>query len=343
MAEIYWNIFAGPFGGHASAVRAVLLCLGTVTALLAAVMCVLQRHLKRLLAFATISHIGLFLLGIALLDSLGLAGAIVYLCADGLIKGGLFLGAGVLAYRLESGDELDLRGRGRSLPLLGIAMALGGLALATLPPFGTFVGKALIEDAAGHAGAAWLPWVLLVTEALTGGAVLRATGRIFLGAGRATDPLLSREHDRGEQEEPENPPGRSAILMTVPVVVLIAGGLLVGFIPHVADRTADAAVRFIARPRHLGHTAAHAPEIGTTAYLFGVGATLAALAFAYLSLAGNRLVAGVRGRVEQWLRRPADALHSLHSGHIGDYVTWLTIGVTAVGAAYLLTLPLAGP
>lgn len=54
VAEIYRNIFAGPFGGHAHAVRAVLLSLGAVTALLTAVMCVLQRHLKRLLAFATI-------------------------------------------------------------------------------------------------------------------------------------------------------------------------------------------------------------------------------------------------------------------------------------------------
>ncbi|HET7387681.1 MAG TPA: proton-conducting transporter membrane subunit [Nocardioidaceae bacterium] len=337
VAEIYWTIFDGPFGQHANLIRGVLLTLGMLTAMLGAVMSVLQRKLKRLLAFATISHIGLFLLGIGLLDNVGLAGAIVYLCADGLVKGGLFLGAGVLAYRLGSGDEFDLRGRGSGLPVLGTTMALGGLALATLPPFGTFVGKGLIEDAAAEAGAWWLPWTLLFAEVLTGGAVLRATGRIFLGLGAAADPELSEpQDDEDEDDEPENPPGRSATLMTFPVVLLVVGGLLVGFIPHVADRAADAAVRFVARPTLLDHTAAQSPHLSTAAYLFGAGACAGALAFAFLSLTRIRRVSAARDRGAEWLRLPVSVLHGLHSGHVGDYVTWLVVGVTSVGAACLL-------
>ena len=53
----------------AGAVTAVLVILGVLTALLGALLCFAQRHLKRMLAFATISHVGLFLIGIALLDA----------------------------------------------------------------------------------------------------------------------------------------------------------------------------------------------------------------------------------------------------------------------------------
>ena len=52
---------------HADELRAILVALGTVTALWGAIMCYAQRHLKRLLAFSTISHIGVFVCGIGFL------------------------------------------------------------------------------------------------------------------------------------------------------------------------------------------------------------------------------------------------------------------------------------
>ncbi len=71
VARIYWVIFAGPMGPHANALRAILIALGVVTALLGAFMCVMQRHIKRLLAFSTISHVGMFICGIGLLERQG--------------------------------------------------------------------------------------------------------------------------------------------------------------------------------------------------------------------------------------------------------------------------------
>ena len=72
LARVYWTVFSGVLDDVASAVTAVLLVAGALTALLGAVMCFAQRHLKRMLAFATISHVGLFLIGIALLEPGGL-------------------------------------------------------------------------------------------------------------------------------------------------------------------------------------------------------------------------------------------------------------------------------
>ena len=74
VARIYWVIFAGPLGPHVAALRAILVALGVITALLGAWMCFVQRHLKRLLAFSTISHVGLFVCGVALLGAKAIAG-----------------------------------------------------------------------------------------------------------------------------------------------------------------------------------------------------------------------------------------------------------------------------
>src|SRR5262249_24923640 len=77
-ARLYSTASEGTLRPHAHALRGVLLAVGVLTAVLGATMCFLQRHLKRLLAFSTIAHGGVFLCGIALLDTKGLAGAGIY-------------------------------------------------------------------------------------------------------------------------------------------------------------------------------------------------------------------------------------------------------------------------
>src|SRR4051812_19022123 len=139
LARVYWTVFDGALGADAGAITAVLLIAGSLTALLGAVLCFAQRHLKRMLAFATVSHVGLFLIGIALLDGPGLGGTAVYAVADGAVKASLFVGVGVIQHRYATVDELALRGRGRDLPLTCALMLVGGLALASLPSFGPFL------------------------------------------------------------------------------------------------------------------------------------------------------------------------------------------------------------
>jgi formate hydrogenlyase subunit 3/multisubunit Na+/H+ antiporter MnhD subunit len=73
VARVYWSMF-GQALGHRAAVSHVFLALGLVTAAVGALYCFRERHIKRLLAFSTISHAGMFLTGFALLTPLGLAG-----------------------------------------------------------------------------------------------------------------------------------------------------------------------------------------------------------------------------------------------------------------------------
>lgn len=157
VARLYWTVFEGSLGPHEPWLRVVLLGLGAATAVLGAIMAFAQQHLKRMLAFATISNIGLGLIGIALFEHAALGGAALYAMADGLVRAALFLIIGLLIIRFASADEEHLRGQGKGMLLAGALFAVGGLALAELPPFGTSVGKSLIEDAAGKLGYQWSP------------------------------------------------------------------------------------------------------------------------------------------------------------------------------------------
>ena len=104
-------------------------------------MCLAQRHIKRLLAFSTISHMGMLLIAVGLLGSPGLAGAAVYTVAHGLVKGAMFLLAGTLLHCLGTVNEHELQGVGRRYPFTGIGFVVAVVGLAGIPPFGTALGK----------------------------------------------------------------------------------------------------------------------------------------------------------------------------------------------------------
>src|SRR5579884_253137 len=163
VARLYWTIFAGVLAPHAEELRALLIAFGTVTALWGAAMCFAQRHVKRLLAFSTISHVGIFLCGIGLLSSKGLAGTAGYILGHGLTKAALFMLAGVLLHRFGTIDEFDLHGRGRAIPVAGVLFVIGGLVLAAVPAVTTFFGKSLLEAAALDGHDPWLPIVFLIS------------------------------------------------------------------------------------------------------------------------------------------------------------------------------------
>ncbi|HZD80302.1 MAG TPA: proton-conducting transporter membrane subunit, partial [Actinomycetota bacterium] len=169
--RVYWTVFSGVRGDH-DALGTVLLVVGVATAAVAAIMAFEQRHLKRLIAFVTISHSGIMLAGVSTLDAGGLTGASLYAVADGAVKAALFLAIGILLHRLGSVDEDDLRGRGRGMPVVAGVFVLAGLGLAGLPPFGTEVGKLLMDHAASAAGRGWVPPLVAAVSVLTGGAVL---------------------------------------------------------------------------------------------------------------------------------------------------------------------------
>jgi len=185
--RVYWVIFDGPFAAHRWDVSALLLAVGSITAVVGAVMCFGQRHIKRLLAFSTVSHVGLLTIGLGVLKEGALAGVALYVLGHGLVKAALFLVAGLLLHRFSSVDELELHGRACRMQATGVVFFAAALGLASMPGFATFLGESGIIDGAKGIGQGWVRAVFVIAGVLTAGAVLRVWGRVFRGMGKAED------------------------------------------------------------------------------------------------------------------------------------------------------------
>jgi multicomponent Na+:H+ antiporter subunit D len=347
VARIYWTAFSATLGPYEAELRTILVAAGIITALLGAVMCFLQHHLKRLLAFATVSYIGLFLVGIGLLTPDGLAGTAVYVLGDGLVKASLFVSVGILQHLHARVDELRLRGLGRDLPFTGAVFAVGGLALAGLPPFGTFLGKSTVEEAALSQGYVWIPILFTLASILTAGTVLRAAGRVFLGWGLVPkhDPLSERA-DLETEPEAEEARNRTPAVLFVPALGLLLMGLAVGVLPGLVYAAQQAATRFLDYQAYTA-TVLHGVPTGRLSgeplhtsmgisLLYAALSTVGALALALLALFGHRLPYHPPRALVAAVRAGSNRLRALHSGHPGDYVAWLTVGVAAFGGLLAL-------
>ena len=337
VARVYWTAFDGALAAHGAELRAVLVILGLVTALLGGVMCVAQHHLKRMLAFATIAQVGLFLVGIGALTADALAGTAVWLVADGLVKAALFASVAIVQHRHGAVEEADLHGRARELWPLGALFAFGALMIASLPPTGPFLGKALVEDALLKLGGYdWAPALMLVATGLVGGALLRAAARVFLGLG--TPPPVDPAGDEAEEEEPDRERGGNSRLLAGTAAVLMAGAVAWGVVPGLADAATTAAATFTDQAGYAAAVldgrgpATPAQSVagpGVTAYLYAAGSLALAVAVA---------AAALTRPVPAAVTRPVDALRALHDGRPGDYVAWTVGGTAVLGALFAVVL-----
>jgi multicomponent Na+:H+ antiporter subunit D len=349
IARVYWSMF-GQALGHRAGISHVFLALGILTAVVGALFCFRERHIKRMLAFSTISHAGIFLTGIALLTPLGLTGTAVYVAGHGLVKAALFLCTGIILHRLGSVNETWLHGRGRPLRVTGVVFTLAGLGLADLPPFATFLGKGYIDTSAGAHGVPWTLAVFIVCGILTGGAVLRVAGGVFYGLGDppSEDPGMAKAAAE-EKSETDSDKQRTPLTMIIPPAVLVAAALVIGLVTQLGPAVQAAAIRFedqagynatVLAGAHVLHpvaiAAAESTGITATDVLTGVGSTLGALILAFLALYWRRLPLLRRGyEPGAGLTAP---LRRFQSGVVNDYVTWIVLGLAGLGGVLALVI-----
>jgi multicomponent Na+:H+ antiporter subunit D len=355
VARIYWTIYARPMALHAAAVRDLFLLIGALTAVVGAFLCFLQRHLKRLLAFSTISHMGLMTIGFALLDPKALSGTVFYVLGHGVVKGALFICAGVLLHRFGSVDEYALQGKARKDVVLGILVLLAALGLAGLPPFANFLGDALIDETAKKLALPWISWLFIGVGALTAGAVLRVAGRAFLGLGKrpGKNEVQSGESSgdvatgKEERETGSHSPKAAAIMMG-PVVLLITIGLAIPFF-HGFTR------EILHQGRHMqsselyvqqtfeGHADepvemsrdSELPKLKGPA-IQGIATALLALFLAMLGMRGTWSAGYKHPERVRGPKRAFHALRAIHSGKISDYIAWFTLGISLYAAILLM-------
>lgn len=324
LARVWETVFSAVVTGPAEQhIRLVFAALGILTALVGTAMAMVETYGRRILGFVVVAHMGLYLLGFALLRTTSLGGVALLAAGDGFTKAALFLAVGVVRRRRRETGGRPLRGSGVRVGIAVGVVVVGALALADLPPFASSVGKDAVVAGAGSA-AALVEAVFVITTVGTGGAILASTARVW----RGQSPEGSSPDE--EQAEPSGTP--VAVLLLLPAVALLAAGLALGLLPDIAGRAVRAASVFSDRRAYvasvIGGKAPHASAPiaapgASLATLLGDGAEAAgAVVFAALLLWVKRLQAAV-GAATRLLRK-------LHSGHVGDQVAWSLAGLAAL-------------
>ena len=200
--------------GMAPFIQPVLLGFGLLSLAVAAAFVIGQRDLKRLLAYSSVEHMGLLVLGLGL-GGVGAYGTVLHLVNNGLSKAWLFLVTGNVVLAMGTSSAARVRGLVRALPVSGVLLVLGLFAVTGSPPFGLFISEFTILRAAVAGGHPWIAAVVLLLLAI-----------IFVGMA-----ALILEMALGEPESPVPPQRESAWLLAGPIALAAAVLMLGVYIP----------------------------------------------------------------------------------------------------------------
>lgn len=159
----------------------LLLIFGSLSVVVAAFLMVVQRDLKRLLAYSSIEHMGIVALGVGLGGTLGLFGALLHAFNHSIAKSLLFFTAGNVRENFSTLRMEKIRGMARTLPWTSGALVIGTLAIVGLPPFGLFISEFFILTAAFSAERYQVAALLLVSLSVVFGALLYHFQAMLMG------------------------------------------------------------------------------------------------------------------------------------------------------------------
>jgi hydrogenase-4 component F len=120
---------------------ALLVFFGLVSIVVAGLLILVQRDLKRMLAYSSVEHMGIIAIGMGLGGPLGFLGALLHTFNHSVAKTLLFFGAGNVRHNLGTLRMDRVTGMARSLPLTTAVLAVGALAIVGMPPFSLFVSE----------------------------------------------------------------------------------------------------------------------------------------------------------------------------------------------------------
>ena len=140
------DFLAGTWG------QTVALLLAGVTIIFGSSMAVKEQHLKRRLAWSTISNLSYMLMGAALMSPAGMVGSMTHMVMHGVTKITLFYCAGAILVRTGKEYIQDVRGYGKVMPVTCAAFVIAGMSLVGTPPLSGFVSKFNLLTAAADAG-----------------------------------------------------------------------------------------------------------------------------------------------------------------------------------------------
>jgi multicomponent K+:H+ antiporter subunit A len=194
---------------------------GAVTLLIGAFSATFQRDLKGVLAYSTISHLGLITLLLGMNSRLALVAAVFHMINHATFKASLFMAAGIIDHETGTRDIKRLRGLRHSMPITAAVAIVAAGAMAGVPLLNGFLSKEMFfaeSIVAGNASGLrfTLPVVATIAGLFSVAYSLRFIHRVFFGPLSQDLPRMPSEPTRG---------------MLLPGAILVIACLLVGTIP----------------------------------------------------------------------------------------------------------------
>jgi multicomponent Na+:H+ antiporter subunit D len=295
----------------------LLMVIGTVSAVLGAVFAFGQDNLKRLLAYDTISQLGIIVVGMATASTAGAAGMIYHLISHALFKALLFLVAAAIIQATGAVELPDLAGIARRNPALVALFLLGAAAIAGVPPLNGYASLGLIHSALLDQHQ-YVPYAaLLLAQVVTIGALARAVRAMFR---RSNEDF---EHDDRVR------PGMIASLIALAIGCVATGvwppAILHGIVGPAAAALVDGTAWSHAVLTGGGHLPAVVVrfdyadpiELVSTFACIAAGIGLAVLA-------------------QHWLPRWRRGLAMVATGSVNDYAMYMAAGTAVVCVALLV-------
>jgi multicomponent K+:H+ antiporter subunit A len=206
---------------------------GLLTMLVGAWIALFKNDLKAILAFSTVSHLGLITMLFGIGTASAAVAAVFHILNHCTFKAALFLSAGIVDHEAGTRDARRLGGILWLMPVTGTLATVAAASMAGVPLLNGFLSKEMMLEAAAHTDYAGLPW--LVPVLATAGALLsvayaaRFAARVFLGPVRHDYP-----------HTPHDPPTGMWLPVAILVVLVVAIGLFPPLAQPVVDLAADA-------------------------------------------------------------------------------------------------------
>ena len=194
---------------------------GAVTMTIAAWRAVTETDLKRILAYSTVSALGLLTMLFGIGTEAAVTAAFFYLLAHACYKGALFLVAGTLEHETGTRDVMQLGGLRSAMPSTALAGLLAACSMVGIPLFAGFVGKELLYQALLVQGS---PSALVLLALAVGASSLLGAAALITGL----SPFIGEMR----QAAPAHPVPR---VLAIPPLALAAAGLTAGLYPGIVD------------------------------------------------------------------------------------------------------------
>ena len=243
MIRMFLSVFPDGYLTDMVPVADALLWLGLLGIAYGSIAAASQKDLRRMLAYSSISQLGLIAVGIGLATPLGMVAALLHVMNHAVMKATLFLSAASVRFSARTTEVNGMTGLGRQMPLTMIAFTMGAIAMVGIPPTAGFFSKWYAVQASVESGQWVAVGVILSSTLLTAVYLFRVLERIYLRPAQP-DPLT---HDAGAIRERDEGQGGTTVAaahvetqieqvkesprdMVLPAVVLGASAIVLGVV-----------------------------------------------------------------------------------------------------------------